>query len=216
MILGGDQGAVDQRRRLADIRRGAPGYNQPTAQLYHVARRLPLPLLGDRRAAGQRRGRACRSRGQFAGHLDARLGAAVRRRREPATPRPIRCTRRSCSAAPSTRCNVETGEIEERLARSATCRRRPGTPGRSRWCSRRPIRTRSISATSICSRRSTAASSWTRISEDLTREDPGVPPNLDAATAADAPAAASAAASSTRSRRRRCARRSSGSAPTTA
>ena len=30
--------------------------------------------------------------------------------------------------------------------------------------------------------------SWTQISEDLTREDPGVPPNLDAAAAADAPA----------------------------
>jgi hypothetical protein len=30
-------------------------------------------------------------------------------------------------------------------------------------------------------------SHWTRISEDMTRENPGVPPNLDAATAADAP-----------------------------
>jgi len=29
--------------------------------------------------------------------------------------------------------------------------------------------------------------SWSQISPDLTREDPGVPPNLDAATAADAP-----------------------------
>ena len=29
--------------------------------------------------------------------------------------------------------------------------------------------------------------SWTQISPDLTREDPGVPPNLDAATASDAP-----------------------------
>ena len=28
---------------------------------------------------------------------------------------------------------------------------------------------------------------WTRISDDMTRENPGVPPNLDAATAADAP-----------------------------
>src|SRR5262249_35346394 len=31
--------------------------------------------------------------------------------------------------------------------------------------------------------------SWSRISDDLTREDPGVPPNLDAAAAADGPAA---------------------------
>ena len=30
--------------------------------------------------------------------------------------------------------------------------------------------------------------SWTQISQDLTREDPGLPPNIDAATAADAPA----------------------------
>ena len=29
--------------------------------------------------------------------------------------------------------------------------------------------------------------SWTRISDDMTRENPGVPPNLDAATAADVP-----------------------------
>ena len=57
---------------------------------------------------------------------------------------------------------------------------------------------------------------WARISEDMTRENPGVPPNLDAATAADVPAQSkrlgviyTIAPSPVR---RRC----SGSAPTTA
>ena len=57
--------------------------------------------------------------------------------------------------------------------------------GRSRWCSRRPIRTRCTTRTSSCSRRPTARRRWTQISADLTRPDPGVPPTLDAAAAAD-------------------------------
>ena len=55
------------------------------------------------------------------------------------------------------KCNVETGKIDARSRRRSTCRRRRGTPGRSRSCFRRPIRTRCISAISICSRRRTAA-----------------------------------------------------------
>ena len=48
---------------------------------------------------------------------------------------------------------------------------------------------------------------WSRISDDLTRQNPVAPPNLDAATAADVRPQPQAAESSTRSRLRRSARR---------
>ena len=46
-----------------------------------------------------------------------------------------------------------------------------------------------ISASQVLFRTADGGSSWQKISPDLTREDPGAPANLDAATAADAPAA---------------------------
>ena len=56
--------------------------------------------------------------------------------------------------------------------------------GRSRSCSRRPIRTRCTTRISICSRRRTARRRGRRSVRDLTRPDPGVPSTLDAAAAA--------------------------------
>ena len=114
------------------------------------------------------------------------------------------------------KCNVETGETKNVTPEVDLPRRRLATPGRSRSSSRRPIRSALYFANQFVYKTTDGGEHWARISDDLTREDPGVPPNLDAAAAADAPAVASAAASSTRSRRRRCARRSSGPAPTTA
>ena len=84
MIVASDQGAIITRNARADDPRDvtwSSWLNQPTAQLYHVLGRLPLPVLGDRRAAGLRRGGRAVAR-QVRRDLDARLGADRRRRRE--------------------------------------------------------------------------------------------------------------------------------------
>ena len=148
-------------------------------------RRQPLPVLGDRRAAGQRRRRhadAQRARGD----LRARMERPVRRRRERLHGARPAASRRSSSAAPS-RAATSSPARRRTCRPSTTCRRRRGIPGRCRSCSRRPIRTRSTSADQFLFKTTDGGGHWTRISDDLTREDPGVPPNLDPATAADAP-----------------------------
>ena len=67
MILGGDQGAVISVDGLNDHPTWSSWLNQPTAQVYRDRRGQRVSLLGDRRAAGQRRGPRPRSRGRFAG-----------------------------------------------------------------------------------------------------------------------------------------------------
>ena len=84
MIVASDQGAIITRN--AQDRRSARRHVELVAQpadgadLSRVGR-LPLPVLGDRRAAGQRRGGGALAR-QVRRDLDARLGADRRRRRE--------------------------------------------------------------------------------------------------------------------------------------
>ena len=214
MILGSDQGAVVSVDGLNEHPTWSSWYNQPTAQIYHVAADYSFPLLGDRRAAGQRRGAR-----PFARPHSPKSRCATGSRCAPAaraaTPRPIRCIRRSVR-------RHGRRAATSRPARRRTCRRKCDLPT--------PARHTLDAAAGVLAGRSARAlfrnqflykttnggESWTQISEDLTREDPGVPPNLDAAAAADAPTQANVAASSTRSRRRRCARRCSGSAPTMA
>ena len=81
MILGGDQGAVISVDGLNEHPTWSSWLNQPTAQIYRVAADNSFPVLGDRRAAGQRRRPRALARA-VRRHHDARLGAAVRRRRE--------------------------------------------------------------------------------------------------------------------------------------
>ena len=148
--------------------------------------RLSFPVLGDRRATRQRRRRhadpqpACRD-------LHARLDRPGAPAARAVTPRPIRCIPRFSSAGWSRAGTLSRARV--RTSRpSAAGRDHSGTRGRSRWSSPRPIRTRCTSPISFSTRPTNGGESWTQISPDLTREDPGVPPNLDAAAAADAPA----------------------------
>ena len=186
-----DRADLPRRRRLPLSRTGSTGAQQDSGA---VGVPLARPVRGD---------------------LDARLGAGSAPAARAATPRPIRCTRTSCSAAPSSSCNVVTGETKNVSPEV----RRAGVTYRHTWT--QPLVFSQADPHALYFSESVPLQDdrrrrdWTQISDDLTREDPGVPPNLDAATAADAPRRRSAAASSTRSRRRRCARRCSGSAPTT-
>ena len=159
--------------------------NQPTAQIYHVSVDYRVPVLGHRRAAGQRRGRGA-SRGKFAEHLDARLGADRRRRRKRHDRGRSRCIRAIVFGGTGDALRSRAEHAGRRRHARRRCRRAPrARTGRSRSSSRRPIRTRCITRISTSSRRPTAAQTWTQISPDLTRPDPGVPPNLDAVAATD-------------------------------
>ena len=172
----------DSRRRSGrgDQRRGA----ERASDLELVAepadradlprrRRQFVPVLGDRRAAGQRRGPRPFAR-TFRRHHDARLGAAVRRRRER--------LHRARSAASRHRLRRHGRRAAtSRPARARTCRRkwicrrRRGTPGPCRWSSRKADPHALYFSDQYLFKTTDGGAHWTRISEDMTRENPGVP-----------------------------------------
>ena len=128
---------------------------------------LPDPLLGDRRAAGQRR--RCRaSRGKFAG-ISMRDWEPVCAGGEAGYTAPIRCTPKSSTAIAS------PGATSSPARRKTYHPSGNDGPARHTWtlplCSHQPIRTRSITAISFSSRRPTAANTGRRISPDLTRRN---------------------------------------------
>ena len=81
MILGGDQGAVISVDGLNEHPTWSSWLNQADRADLSRRGRQSFPVLGDRRAAGQRRGARPLAR-PVRRHHDARLGTAVRRRRE--------------------------------------------------------------------------------------------------------------------------------------
>ena len=157
MIVASDQGAIITRNATADDPRDGDVelVAQPAdgADLSRVGR-LPLPVLGDGRAAGQRRGGRALAR-KVRGHLDARLGADRRRAARAATPPAIRSIPASSTAGPA-RATISR-QISRSRARLRRSHRRPRAPtGRSRSSSRKPIRTRCTTRISSSSRRPTA------------------------------------------------------------
>jgi photosystem II stability/assembly factor-like uncharacterized protein len=181
MILASDQGAVVTED---GARTWSSWYNQPTAQLYHVAPDYAVPynLTGAQQDSGAIGGptRSSRStiwatewKGLCAGgeagytapdplHPDILFGGTV------------------------TRCNVVTGETK-----NVSPERDMPEPARHTWTV--PLVFSQADphklyfANQFMFRTTNAGENWDRISPDLTREDPGVPPNLDPVTAADAP-----------------------------
>jgi hypothetical protein len=85
------------------------------------------------------------------------------------------------------KCNVVTGETKDITPETPE----PGVTYRRAWT--RPLvfsqadRRALYYGNQFVYKTSDGGDSWAKISGDLTREDPGVPPNLDAAAAADAP-----------------------------
>jgi photosystem II stability/assembly factor-like uncharacterized protein len=181
MIVGGDQGAivsVDGGQTFSSW------YNQPTAQLYHVAPdfRYPYWLTAAQQDSGaistpERTHHAVISMHEWTGLCAG--GESGYTAPDPLNPEIL-------FGGTVEKCNVVTG---------ATKNVSPETPQevayRHDWtqplvfsqANRRAL----YFANQFVYKTVDGGDTWTKISGDLTRPDPGVPPNLDAAAAADLP-----------------------------
>jgi photosystem II stability/assembly factor-like uncharacterized protein len=182
MILASDQGAVVTEDGAATW---SSWYNQPIAQLYNVAADYRFPYW----ATG-----AQQDSGSVAVVTRSNHAEISNRDWEPAcaggeagytAPDPLHPN--ILFGGTVTRCNVETGEtVNVSPERSMT------VPARHTWTLPLVFSEADPHALYFSNqflfKTVNGGDSWTQISQDLTREDPGVPANLDEATAADAPA----------------------------
>jgi photosystem II stability/assembly factor-like uncharacterized protein len=182
MIVGSDQGAVVS---LDNAATWSSWYNQSIAQLYHVAPdyRFPYWVTGAQQDSGAI-GTPTRSpRGSITWRDWAGLCAGG----ESGYTAPDPLHPEILFGGTVTRCNVVTGETA-----NVSPERGMTEPARHTWTlplvfSEADPRALYFS-NQFLFKTTNGGESWTTISPDLTREDPGVPPNLDEATAADAPA----------------------------
>lgn len=182
MILASDQGAVVSQDGAATW---SSWYNQPTAQLYHVAadNRFPYWVTGAQQDSGA-------------------VGVPTRSSHAEISTRdwtPVCAGGESGYTAPDplhpeilfggnvTRCNLVTGETKNVSPEHGL-----PEPARHTWTLPLVFSQADPHALyysdQFLLKTTNGGESWRLISPDLTREDPGVPPNLDEATAADAPA----------------------------
>jgi photosystem II stability/assembly factor-like uncharacterized protein len=185
LIVASDQGTVVTRNARADDPRNvtwSSWLNQPTAQIYHVSvdYRFPYWVTGAQQDSGAV---AVRSRGKFA-QISTRdwepIGAGGESgytAGDPLHPGIV-------YGGAGTRWDLELN------------RPMPGTtspqapePARADWT--QPLVLSAVDphalyyANQFLFKTADGARTWARISPDLTRPDPGVPPNLDAAAATD-------------------------------
>jgi hypothetical protein len=184
MIVASDQGAIITRNAKADDPRDvtwSSWLNQPTAQIYHLSvdYRTPYWVTGAQQDSGAV---AVRSRGKFAEismrdwEPIAAGGESGMTAGDPLHPGIVfggtgqRCDLEKNTLVPGTTSPVTQGE------------------DRADWTQPLVISMADPRALYYASQflyKSTdAAATWTKISPDLTRPDPGVPSNLDAAAAA--------------------------------
>ena len=184
MIVASDQGAIITRNARTDDPREvtwSSWLNQPTAQIYHLSvdGRFPYWVTGAQQDSGAV---AVRSRGKFA-EISMRdwepIGAGGESgmtAADPLNPGVI-------FGGISTRWNLETNTA----VRGTTAPQSP-EPARADWTQPlvfSPADQHALYyANQFLFKTTDAAKTWTRISGDLTRPDPGVPPTLDAAAAA--------------------------------
>src|SRR4051812_29072852 len=183
MVVASDQGTIITRNATADDPRDvtwSSWLNQPTAQIYHVSvdYRTPYWVTGAQQDSGAV---AVRSRGKFAEismrdwEPIAAGGESGMTAGDPLHPGIV-------FGGTGQRCNLETNQ----LVSGTTA---PVTQGvdRADWTQPLVISMADPHALYYASQflyKSTdAAATWTKISPDLTRPDPGVPANLDAAAA---------------------------------
>ena len=183
MILASDQGAIVT---VDGAETWSSWYNQSTAQLYHVAAdaRFPYWVSGAQQDSGAV---AVPSRGPHAViSMHEWTGTCAGGESGYTAPDPLRPE--ILFGGTVTRCNVVTGLTEN----VSPERGAEGGPFRHAWT--QPLVFSEANphklyfANQYLYKTTSGGDTWTRISPDLTREDPGVPPNLDAAAAADAPA----------------------------
>jgi len=188
MIVASDQGAIVT---LDGAATWSSWYNQPTAQLYHVAAdyRFPYWTTGAQQDSGAV-GTPSRSNHSDISNRDweglCAGGEAGYTAPDPLHPEIL-------FGGTVSRCNVLTGETKNvSPERGATTG--GATPGQFRHAWTQPLVFSQADphalyyANQFLYKTTNGGESWTQISDDLTREDPGVPPNLNEAAAADAPA----------------------------
>src|SRR5215470_4220881 len=183
MIVGSDQGAVVS---LDGGATWSSWYNQPTAQLYHVAADLRFPywVTGAQQDSGAvgtpiRSNRGKITQGDWVGLCAG--GESGYTAPDPLHPEIL-------FGGTVSRCNVLTGETKN------VSPERGATPGQFRHAWTQPLVFSKADphalyyANQFLYKTTNGGESWAQISADMTREDPGVPSNLNEAAAADAPA----------------------------
>jgi len=183
MILASDQGTIVTVDGAATW---SSWYNQPTAQIYHVAAdyRFPYWVTGAQQDSGAV-GTPSRSIHSDISNRDweglCAGGEAGYTAPDPLHPEIL-------FGGTVQRCNVVTGETRN------VSPERGATPGQFRHAWTQPLvfsradRHALYYANQFLYKTINGGESWTQISQDMTREDPGVPSNLNEAAAADAPA----------------------------
>ena len=182
MVVGGDQGTIVT---LDGTRTWSSWYNQPTAQLYHVAPdyRFPYWLTGAQQDSGavtvpSRVWHSVISMHHWTGICAG--GEAGYTAPDPLHPEIL-------FGGTVEKCNVLTGETKNVTPEKEEA----GVTYRHAWT--QPLVFSKADpkalyyANQFVYKTTDGGETWTKISPDLTREDPGVPSNLDAAAAADAP-----------------------------
>jgi photosystem II stability/assembly factor-like uncharacterized protein len=183
MIVASDQGTIVTVDGAATW---SSWYNQPTAQIYHVAAdyRFPYWVTGAQQDSGAV-GTPSRSIHSDISNRDweglCAGGEAGYTAPDPLHPEIL-------FGGTVSRCNVLTGENKN------VSPERGATPGQYRHAWTQPLvfskadRHALYYANQFLYKTTNGGESWTQISPDMTREDPGVPSNLNEAAAADAPA----------------------------
>jgi photosystem II stability/assembly factor-like uncharacterized protein len=182
MIVASDQGAVVSVDAAATW---SSWYNQPTAQLYHVAAdsRIPYWVTGAQQDSGAI-GTPVRSpHAELSEHEWTGLGAGG----ESGYTAPDPLHPDIIFGGTVTRWNVVTGASQN----ISPERGAQGGPFRHAWTQPLVFSKSDPQALYFANqylyKTINGGETWTQISPDLTREDPGVPSNLDEAAAADAP-----------------------------
>ena len=181
MVLGSDQGAIVSED---GAQTWSSWYNQPTAEMYHVAadNRFPYWVTGAQQDSGAV-GVPTRSlHAEISMHDWSPVCAGGES--DYTAPDPLHTE--ILFGGRVTRCNLITGEtVNVSPERGLT------VPARHTWTLPLVFSQADPHALYFSDqflfKTTNGGESWAQISPDLTREDPGVPPNLDEATAADAP-----------------------------
>jgi photosystem II stability/assembly factor-like uncharacterized protein len=181
MILASDQGTVVTEDGAATW---SSWYNQPTAELYHVSPdfRFPSWASGAQQDSGAI-GVPTRSSHNEIGMQD---WEAVCAGGESGYTAPDPLHPEILFGGTVERCNLITGEVRNvspELGRKGPFRRTWTLPLVFSEADPHAL----YFSDQYLFKTVDGGNSWTQISADMTREDPGVPPNLDDATAADAP-----------------------------
>ncbi|MGA8071954.1 MAG: hypothetical protein WB995_00680 [Candidatus Acidiferrales bacterium] len=183
MIIASDQGTVVTEDGAATW---SSWYNQPTAQLYHVAAdyRFPYWATGAQQDSGSIGVPARSSHAEISNHDWS--GMCAGDEAGYTAPDPLRPE--ILFGDNLTKCNVITGEmrnVSPELSHKGPFRRTWTLPVVFSEADPRAL----YFSDQFLFKTMDGGDTWAQISPDLTREVPGVPPNLDEATAADAPPA---------------------------